>query len=379
VSLRGASDGSPGAGRRRLAAVLAPVASMAIACALAFVGPAPARAQAAAPEIGFQCTSRQLAWRSLCPDGYLFFYAGESLVDQAWQERDFARLDALYAAWCTGAERFPDGRWKLMTYGNALEKAFGLWNRWVRDFERLGDWRRERPDSAAVSFAEATYWYAYAWRARGKGVIGSMDKADEDLYKDRLARAKAALDSAPATAEACPAPHALRLTLLTEEGAAEAELQAAFQRAVRAGKQYHSIWLAMARHHEPGRGGSAEAYERFAREAAAATRDFEGMGMYARLYGLVPRPRDMPASGGAAAAMPAWEALNAGYADLMQRYPSSIHNLGKYLGVACRSGDSALYRRLRRQIEGYEASADMAVPVLSCDRRHGYERPSKGS
>jgi len=92
--------------------------------------------------------------------------------------------------------------------------------------------------------------------------------------------------------------------------------------------------------------------------------------MYARLYWLVDTRRggipfvDDPVQ------PPQWSKLHAGYEDLMRLYPSSMHNLGKYAGVACRSSDGALYRSLRSRIAGYEGSAEMLDPIDVCDRRH---------
>ncbi len=99
----------------------------------------------------------------------------------------------------------------------------------------------------------------------------------------------------------------------------------------------------MARHFEPKWGGSTAKYELFADSVAEQTKNFEGMGMYARLYWLVDRRQGIPFTNDPLAP-PSWKKLRAGYEDLIRLYPSSIHNLGKYAGVACRSTDGELYR-----------------------------------
>jgi hypothetical protein len=127
----------------------------------------------------------------------------------------------------------------------------------------------------------------------------------------------------------------------------------------------------MARHYEPKWGGSTELYERFADQVAEQTRGFEGWGMYARLYWLVDQRRDLPFVN-EESAPPHWKKLRSGYEDLVRLYPSSMHNLGKFAGVACRSNDGELYRQLRAKIDGYEQGADMLDPIDVCDRRHGW-------
>lgn len=98
--------------------------------------------------------------------------------------------------------------------------------------------------------------------------------------------------------------------------------------------------------------------------------------MYARLYWLVDSRKNIPFLNEPARA-PYWSKLKAGYEDLMRLYPSSIHNLGKYVGVACMSADSELYRRLRSRINGYEQSAKSLDPIDVCDRRHKWVPPGK--
>ena len=131
----------------------------------------------------------------------------------------------------------------------------------------------------------------------------------------------------------------------------------------------------MAKHYQPKWGGSAAQYENFANRAAEHTKDFEGMGMYARVYWLVDHNGGIPFTNDGRQA-PSWRKLKAGYEDLIRLYPSSIHNLGKFAGVACRSSEGDLYRSLRTRIAGYEHSAEMVDPVDVCDRRHQWV-PSK--
>lgn len=320
------------------------------------------------------CTNIDLEKRVPCSDSTLFFHEGAGLVQQAYNARDYAKLDALYEQWCTGKDRFPDGRWKLTQYGQGLRDNFVAWNNWARDLKAIKAWQAARPGSAAAAFAEATYWHIYAWHARGEGYASTVAPEGWELFRERMAKAVAAAESEVLTSGSCAAPYALRLDLLTETGAPEARLVALYEEAVKQHGEYHAIHFAMARHYQPRWGGSAAAYERFAQRVAEQTRAFEGMGMYARLYWLVDYRQNLPFVN-EPGRNPSWTKLKAGYEDLMRRYPSSMHNLTKFADVACRSPDGELYRTLRTAIHGYHAGAEFVDPVDVCDRRHRWTPP----
>jgi hypothetical protein len=315
------------------------------------------------------CTNMELLKQIPCPDSELFFHDGQALVQSAFNAREFTKLDALYSQWCSGKDRFPDGRWKLSQYEAALYQNFSAWNTWTKDLDVIKSWQKSLPNSAAALFSEAVYWHAYAWKARGAGYASTISKEGWELFRERLSKAESALALAQVATSECAAPYALRLSVLTELGAREERLTSLYAEATRKYPEYHGIYFAMARHYEPKWGGSTAQYESFANRAAEQTKDFEGMGMYARVYWLVDYNQGIPFTNDARQT-PSWKKLKAGYEDLMRLYPSSIHNLGKYAGVACRSTDGDLYRRLRTKIVGYEQSAEMVDPVDVCDRRH---------
>jgi hypothetical protein len=307
-----------------------------------------------------------------CSDGSQRYFQGQQLVQAAYNGREFAKLDALYEQWCTGRERFPDGLWKLAEFSGGFTSSFAAWKSWDRDLAAIQAWQQAAPDSAAASYIEAVYWHEYAWKARGGGYASTVSKEGWALFNERLGKAKAALDAAPLTGSHCPAPAAERISLMIDMGADKEQLTRTYIDAAQRYPEYHALHFAMARQFQPRWGGSAEQYEAFASGAAALTKDFEGMGMYARLYWLVDYNEGLPFRNDPTAG-PYWNKLKAGYDDLMRRYPASIHNLGKYAGVACRSSDGALYRRLRSKLDGYQEEAQMNDPVDVCDLRHHWK------
>jgi Domain of unknown function (DUF4034) len=320
------------------------------------------------------CTNMELMKQVPCSDSEMFFHEGSALVQRAINARDFAQLDKLYEQWCTGNDRFPDGRWKLSQYGDGLSQNFSAWNTWVKDLNAIQMWRKAHPKSEAALYAEAVYWHAYAWKARGSGYAASVSKEGWELYRERLTQSKAILAMLEAVNSRCPAHYPLRLSVMTELGASENQLLAVYSDGTRRFPEYHNIYFAMATHYQPKWGGSVKQYDAFANQVAQQTKSFEGMGMYARIYWLVDRESGIPFSE-RLSQPPEWKKLQAGYEDLMRKYPSSMHNLVKYAGVACRTSDSKLYRELRSKIVGYEQSADMVDSVDVCDKRHQWTSP----
>lgn len=325
---------------------------------------------------GVSCMNLELKKGVPCPDSNLFFQEGQAPVEDAFHRRDFAKLNALYGAWCTGKDRFPDGTWKLAQYKKALEGLFDAWNTWNADLGKIKAWESSFPNSEAAQYAEAVYWHAYAWKARGSGYASSVSKEGWELFHERLEKSRVILTTLRQRASQCPAPGTLLIAVLTDGGASEEALMPVFDEVTTKFPQYHNAYFAMARHYGPLWGGNAAQYEKFANRVAAQTRSFEGMGMYARLYWLVDDNNQLPFRN-EPLHPPYWNKLKSGYEDLMRLYPNSIHNRGKYAGVACRSTDGALYRKLRTQIDGYEETVEMLDPVDVCDRRHHWSEASK--
>jgi len=306
-----------------------------------------------------------------CPDSQLFFQEGIEPVVSAFEHKKFSRLEELYTAWCTGKQRFPDGRWKLFQYGASLREHFGFSRRWPYASQVIKEWLEEHPESQAAKYVEAIYWRAYAWDARGLGNARTVSKDGWEIFRERIAKAGAAVEDPRLKGSSCPAPYALRISILLDTGSDEEKLQSIYTDAAKKFPQYHHIHLAMARHYDPRWGGSLGAYEKFASDVAQATREFEGMGMYARIYSDVDSHNGIPFSNDSRRP-PFWKKLRAGYDDLIRLYPLSMHNLGLYVSVACRSDDAELYRQLRTRVKGYEGLFELFDPIDVCDRRHGW-------
>ena len=340
--------------------------TMVVAEIMVTVNPVPGRD-------GQVCVDTETHLEVTCNDTYLFEKEGWTPVMYAFNFSHYDRLEDLYSQWCSGRDRFPDGTWKLSRFGDSLYRNFSGLDMWPKVFKQIKEWQQSNKDSTAALYAEAIYWRAYAWKARGGGYAKDVPKEGWELFHERLNKAKDILSEIKEYETGCPAFYPLTISVLTELGSSEKELQEVYSEGVGLYPEYHNIYFSMAKHYQPRWGGSLAEYEHFAINAAEKTRGFEGMGMYARLFWLVDNRNGYPFYA-QSQDPPDWKMLRMGYDDLMQKYPLSIHNLIQYTNVACRSEDSELYRKLRSRIDGYSIGSRWVDSVDACDLRHKWAK-----
>jgi len=304
-----------------------------------------------------------------CPDQQISYEYGMSAPLSFFVMRRYAEIDQLYTQWCAGQERFPDGRWKIWFLGEGFKKQFEESKSFERDFKQIQEWQRAAPNSEAAHYVEAIYWQQYAWHARGRNNTIAQSKEALEIFAERQAKALDALKAIDLNTSQCPAPLAQKMYLLIESGGSKAALFKTYQLGIKRFPEYHDIYLAMGKYYDPLWGGSAEKFDQFARRVAEKTRQFEGKGMYARLFWTV-YIDDQLLFKSESQNIPNWEMLRDGYKDLMKKYPYSIKIAEMFLNVACNSRDSTLYRSLREKILSYEEYAEMQDSLEVCDRRH---------
>jgi hypothetical protein len=303
-----------------------------------------------------------------CPDTVRFEHEGATPVRRAFRDRDFAALDALFERWCTGRDRFEDGRWKLSFFGDGIGGLFGSTIPWTEAHDIIQEWRKRHPRSTAAPYIEGIYWRSYAWEARGDGYASQVPKSAWPIFRERLARSRKVIEAMDLTSAKCPAAFPLTINVLRDSGAPRTLVRAVYDAGVSRFPEYHPIHLAMAISLDPRWGGSFAEYDAFAREVAQATSAWEGRAMYARIYWIVDDFSDSSA-GGSVARGPKWPALKAAYDDLLSRYPNSLHNLARYAAVACTAGDAEAYQRLRPRLAGQESTLSNYVPYEVCDQQ----------
>lgn len=311
----------------------------------------------------------------VCPEPSVKREKGRAPVEIAFNEGDFDELDKIFDRVSSGDERFVDGTSYLQAYQNTLAMLYQTWQRWDEDLAKIKEWQRLRPASTAARFAEAIYWQSFAWNARGSAYAHAVKKEGWELFRQRLAKASAVMELLRPQAKRLPAWYALKIELAMESGM-DKEARAIFDEGVAQHRQYYPLYLEMARSYEPKWGGSIAQFEGFANEAVKLAKGFEGRGMYSRIFWTVDYTHGIPFRS-EKESVPNWKKLNAGFADLLKLYPKSHSILNQYASVACRSGDGALYRKLRTKLGDYLNESYFKIdPVDVCDVRHKWQAPA---
>ncbi|SHH45473.1 DUF4034 domain-containing protein [Massilia sp. CF038] len=323
-----------------------------------------------------QCTDVESGKAVECPEASFKENYGTAPVEIAFHGHDFEELDAIYDQVASGEKQFNDGVPYLKYYFGTLSRMITTWERWDADLVRIQKWQRARPTSVAAKLTEAVYWHAYAWNARGTAFASEVRQESWDLYRERIAKAKAVLEEIKPQAKQFPAWYTLRIDLAAESESKEATRRI-FDEALTLHRQYYPIFLSMAHAYEPKWGGSVAQFEAFADEAVVLSKGFEGPGMYSRIFWTMDSVHDLPFRS-KEDAVPSWTKLNAGFADLLARHPKSHNILNQYASLACRANDGPLYRKLRTQLGDYLMERYFTmVPVEACDRRHQWPAAAK--
>lgn len=312
---------------------------------------------------------KRLQADSLCFDAMEF--AGErAFVLNRFSENRFDELELKYHMWCKGDERFPDGRWKLREFHEGLYEFFSGSSP-KKDLLTIHEWRNRYPLSLAPRYAEAAYWSANAWRVRGGGFAGSVQKEGWVLFDERLAKSRKVFEEIGEKNFDCPILYSLLIEVMTEQGENWEAIEAVFNRGVRKFPEYHGVYFSAARALSPKWGGSVAAYESFARKSAYEAKSFEGMGLYARLYWVDDMKGGIPFSPDSGRP-PFWVDLKKGYEELIKLYPFSLHNTGRFASLACRAGDGGVYISLREKFIGAEEWVMSKGFSEACDQRFGW-------
>ncbi|MBL8516798.1 MAG: DUF4034 domain-containing protein [Betaproteobacteria bacterium] len=321
------------------------------------------------------CTDLQLKTNVPCPDSTLAQFEGTLVVQRLYGASDFKGLDELFENWSRGTDRFPDGRWKLAFYVDGLSRQFEIWKTWGEDQKKIKAWQAKSPDSFAAKYIEAVYWRTYAWAARGSGYANTVAPEGWALFRERIGFAERILEELKPRAEKYPAWYSTAIFNKLDAGDSAAATEI-FKRGQALFPDYHSIYFAMARAFEPRWGGSAESFDKFAREAAKLAKSSEAEGMYVRLFWTVDFPRGVPFDP-KAGEVPEWATLKKGIEKLTQMYPSSTHNMNHFASLACRANDKALYLSLRTKLGNLaDAESFKGATLEACDLRFGFSRKS---
>jgi Domain of unknown function (DUF4034) len=304
-----------------------------------------------------------------CPDYVDTTYEIQTEVSRLYRDNDFDALEALYNRLRTGKERHRDGQWKLESFRKGIGDEFSIWQRWDLDLQILREWQKKSPTSFIAKYAEAIYWRAYAWQARGDGSSKTVSKEGYELFFERLGKSGQILTNLEPVAAEHADWFASMIRLAGEYGVERQQLMVVFTKGQKLFPEYHPIYFQMARFFETKWGGNAKQFDDFAKKSRDLTKSFEGDGMYARLYWTVDDSDGLPFS--TVASIPNSKLILNGINGLVRKYPDSENNRSQLASVLCRTKDSGAYQKVRKELGGLVREMLFTNPKLDiCDHRH---------
>lgn len=303
-------------------------------------------------------------------DGPAAMYGVSWAAEQHFSRMLYDELDEMFTELSNSDRRFDDGRWPIAGFTGGITDFFIAYKDWEWMEANIAAWKIHNDKSAAAAIVEAEYWITYAWDARGEGFASTVTPEGWELYRGRLDIARSVLDASRDYASVSPLWYDKYLQVAIAQGWPQEEFQALFDEAVEKEPYYYGHYFSMTRYLQPRWHGDILQIEEFANWAVDATADIEGQSLYARIYWYLNQSEavDFDIFEDSFAA---WDAMRAGFQDLMERHPESYWNMNNFAAFACRAGDKETYATLRPQFKGKEFH--MAWPsnlsVEICDVR----------
>ncbi|RYD18139.1 MAG: DUF4034 domain-containing protein [Verrucomicrobiaceae bacterium] len=263
-----------------------------------------------------------------------------------YNDRKFAELEALATKLRETKERFPDGEWKLLEFYNAQDPAdedpVSMWE--LHD-KIHGEWVKAYPESITARVAQARFYLAYAWQARGNGFASEVTRKGWEDFNERLAKAHSVLDESKPLKPGCPVWYSTMMRIALGEGWERADYDALVKEAKAFAPEYHMYDLIRANYLLPRWHGEEGEWEAVA-EKEIALQGAAGAGIYARVvtqngkyHGNVFGETDA-----------SWRKTRDGYEDLLTAFPDSPKLLNRYCRLACLAGDKKQAQKLFARI-----------------------------
>ena len=284
--------------------------------------------------------------------------ARDVITDQTkkmFNDKEFAKLDAMADKFRTSKSRFTDGGWKLRAFYN----GFNLNNRhpeWVfsKYIAFAEEWRRINPTSVTAQVVLAKAWLSYAWKERGGGYASEVKEDAWPLVHKRLDTAWKIINERPAPRVAdCPERHCQRLTLARARGIEKKQFESLFKDAVRQEPGYYPNYSSKAEYLLPKWHGNEGEWQRYIIEVADKNPGGIGATIYTRVVWIMSDEWKSFKGEGVS-----WDRMKAGFMEIDRNYHNSPLILNTFARFACLAGDRKTLKALFKRIDSDHFDAD---------------------
>ncbi len=273
------------------------------------------------------------------PDGEVFGALLRWKLEKLFIEGRYEELEKVAAAWRKPEARMLDGRWHLFVFYNTLAPGSKASEETFAEFRRkLEEWRAQRPEAIEPVILLATLECSYAWRARGSGWANTVTEEGWQLMGERLARAKALLDSVYDRRLECPEWTNTMQSVALGQGWPDSKVKKMLAEATQAWPEYWNYYFSEAHRLLPRWGGRPKEWEEYSRSFPGDL----GKELSARIpwaqswaYSNLFKEADIP-----------WPQMRDGFEFMVKRYPQSARTKSAYARYAVIAEDRETCKRL---------------------------------
>lgn len=264
-------------------------------------------------------------------------------VDKDFWAGNFKALDALEKVLLAEKRIEVNGVWTLCYFYDALageDTTAGARDLDEEDYKtrlaQFDKWLKENPSSAAARIGQAMTYYGYAWLARGSGYADTVTREGWRLYKERIAKGKAALDADPQIKKKDPSAFEAYATAALAQGVEKDQYLKMVDECHKAYPDFYQIDRSASYYLLPRWHGEDGDTARYIARRSDQLGGVEGDVLYARLVSHIMRYFDEPfgSEGNFDFAR-----FTRGYKELIKKNPSDIQLKMDYLNSCRKKGD----------------------------------------
>ena len=290
--------------------------------------------------------------------------AAYMVVNQAVNDRDWAKIDRMYEEFLAQDLRADDGIYMVEMIQRLFADRYGAIDPKMAS-EDMADWEAKQPGSKLRPAIRVVMLQAQGWAARGGRYAGGIPGESMQIFREKMRAAAQALEQTEAVGKDSPIWWWAGLIVAGSSGAPADRFDAMFDEATKRFPSYQPLYYTRVNYLLPQWGGNWDRVDAFVQKAVKTTAAKEGEALYAWIYvDLSRKTQDLFAD-----SRVEWPRLRKAFEDMVARYPSDA-NRNLYATFACRVRDRETTAKLlgelreRAQLGAYSSG----ISTESCRR-----------
>lgn len=268
------------------------------------------------------------------------------------------------------------GEARMLALVEGFNQAFAQEPDWSKSAARVKAVKDQYPKEAATALLEASYWYKYAWNARGGGYANTVSPDAWKPFEERLKKGEMILLDSKGYASRYPGWYSMMIQVQTALGRPPADRDKTFFEGISRFTPEQGatdVAATMLIYLLPKWGGDWNTVDAMINWTTEHTKEYVGTGMYSLLYGYVISNSESPANV-FKETRASWPKMKKGYEDRIKRYPKGYSIQNRFASIACLAGDFKTYAEVKRRIPKDKVTSITwyrDAPMAACDVKAG--------